>query len=400
MADADTGKRRRITVLGATGSIGDSTLDLIAAAPEHYEVVALVGHRNLDKLAALARRFRPERVVTADPDGGARLADLLSGTGIAVAAGKAAAIEAAAMPADIVVAAIMGAAGLEPTLAAVRTGTTVALANKECLVCAGDLLTAEVARAGGRLLPVDSEHNALFQVFERANAGAIEKLILTASGGPFRTWTREQMAAAGPEQALKHPNWSMGAKITIDSATLMNKGLEVIEAAHLFPEVEKRIDVLVHPQSVVHGLVVYRDGSVLAQLGAPDMRVPIAHCLHWPSRGTTDARRLDLAAVGGLQFEAPDPDRFPALRLALDAMTRGGGTPAALNAANEIAVAAFLERRIGFLDIAALVADGIAAADRRGLLAAPADIPTVLELDQMVRRLTDELLHTRASVPS
>ncbi len=400
MDGVDGRGRRRITVLGATGSIGDSTLDLVAADPDRYAVVALVANRNLEKLAALARRFRPERVVTADPAGGERLRDLLSGTGIAVAAGREAAIEAAAMPADIVVAAIMGAAGLEPTLAAVRTGTTVALANKECLVCAGDLLTAEVARAGGRLLPVDSEHNALFQVFETKNAPAVEKLILTASGGPFRTWSREQMAAAGPEQALKHPNWSMGAKITIDSATLMNKGLEVIEAAHLFPQVEKRIDVLVHPQSVVHGLVVYRDGSFLAQMGAPDMRIPIAHCLHWPARGTTAAPRLDLAAVGRLHFEAPDHERFPALGLALAAMARGGGAPAVLNAANEIAVAAFLARRIGFLDIADLVADAMTAAEGRGLMAAPGDIAAVLDLDRTVRTLTGELLVTRARLAS
>lgn len=398
MEDADAGARRRITILGATGSIGDSTLALVAAEPERYAVVALVANRNVEKLAALARRFRPERVVTADPACGARLAELLSGTGIAVAAGPDAAIEAAALPADIVVAAIMGAAGLEPTLAAVRTGTTVALANKECLVCAGDLLTAEVTRAGGRLLPVDSEHNALFQVFERANAPAVEKLILTASGGPFRTWSRERMATAGPEQALKHPNWSMGAKITIDSATLMNKGLEVIEAAHLFPQVEKRIEVLVHPQSVVHGLVVYRDGSVLAQLGAPDMRIPIAHCLNWPARGTTAAPRLDLAAVGTLQFEPPDLDRFPALGLALAALAAGGGAPAVLNAANEIAVAAFLARQIGFLDIAGLVGEAMALADGRGLLAAPADIAAVLALDGIVRALTGELLRSRATL--
>jgi 1-deoxy-D-xylulose-5-phosphate reductoisomerase len=346
---------RSVTVLGATGSVGCNTVDLLARNRDRFRVVALTANSNVGLLAEQARLLEPQVAIIGDPNKRDDLRDALQGTAVEVMAGEAAIIEAAARPVDIVVAAIVGAAGLRPTLAASRQGSIVAIANKECLVCAGDLVMAEVERSGATLLPVDSEHNAIFQVFEAANAAEVERLILTASGGPFRTWTLEEMAAATPAQAVAHPNWDMGRKISVDSATLMNKGLELIEAAYLFPVPADRIEVLVHPQSVVHSLVAYVDGSVLAQLGTPDMRTPIAYTLSWPERMAAPAKRLDLAEIGELAFEKPDLKRFPALGLARSALTRGNGSTAILNAANEVAVANFLDERIGFLDITAVV---------------------------------------------
>jgi 1-deoxy-D-xylulose-5-phosphate reductoisomerase len=372
---------KTVTVLGSTGSVGTQTLDLLERAPERFAVEALVGGRNVTLLAEQARRLRARRAVIADPGGHRALAEALAGTGIAVASGPEAVEEAAAAPADWTMAAITGAAGLPATLAAIRRGAAVALANKEALVCAGELMLGAVAAHGATLLPVDSEHNAIFQSMADGNRGAIEAITLTASGGPFRTASLDEMARARPEAALRHPVWSMGAKISIDSATMMNKGLEVIEAARLFGLPSEAIRVLVHPQSVIHGMVHYRDGSVLAQLGEPDMRVPIAHTLAWPQRLATPAKRLDLAEHGRLDFEAPDPVRFPALRLARAALEAGGGAPCALNAANEVAVAAYLGGQIGFLDIAAIVDHVL---QRLGDEPA-ATLPAVVELDARAR---------------
>ena len=366
---------KTIVLLGATGSIGTSTIDIVKAHPDRFRVAGVSAHRDVAKLAAIA-----------DPAGLPELRARLAGSGIEATAGADAIDELAARDADLVLVAITGFAGLRPTLVAVRAGRTVALANKESLVAAGPLVLAAVEAAGARLLPVDSEHNAIFQVLETRALDAVEKVILTASGGPFRSWTLEEMAAARPEQALRHPNWSMGAKITIDSATMMNKGLELIEAFHLFPLGLDRLDVLVHPQSIVHGLVAYSDGSSLAQLGNPDMRTPIAYCLHHPERGPSPIRPLDLARVGTLTFEAPDPVRFPALRLARAALERGGTAPAVLNAANEIAVAAFLDRRIGFLDIAGAVETALEEGERTGLLAEPRSLADVETADREARR--------------
>jgi 1-deoxy-D-xylulose-5-phosphate reductoisomerase len=346
---------RRVTVLGSTGSIGVNTADLLAGDRDAYAVEALVGHRNIERLAAQAKDLKAKFAVTADESQYRALKDALSGSGIEVAAGAEAVLEAARRPADWVMAAIVGAAGLAPTLEAVRRGVHVALANKEVMVCAGDLVTAEAKKHGATMLPVDSEHNAIFQVFNDSQRKAIEKIVLTASGGPFRKTSIEEMASKTPAQAVAHPNWSMGAKISVDSATMMNKGLEVIEAHHLFALGSDQLDVVVHPQSVIHGLVYYTDGSVLAQLGSPDMRTPIANTLGWPNRIPAPSARLDLGKVAQLTFEAPDPIRFPALRIAREALIAGGGAPTVLNAANEIAVAAFLDHRIGFLDIAATV---------------------------------------------
>ena len=346
---------KTVTVLGSTGSVGTQTLDLLIAEPDRYAVIALVGGRNAERLAEQAIRLRARLAVVADEAAYPVLAAALAGTGIEAACGAAAVVAAAGEAADWTMAAIGGAVGLPATLAAIRRGRSVALANKEALVSAGDVMLQAVAAHGATLLPVDSEHNAIFQAMADGNRSAIERITLTASGGPFRTATVDEMRAARPESALRHPVWSMGAKISIDSATMMNKGLELIEAARLFGLDSTRIDVLVHPQSVVHGMVHYSDGSILAQLGSPDMRVPIAHTLAWPERLATRAPRLDLAALGRLDFTAPDPVRFPALRLAREALLAGGGAPCVLNAANEVAVAAFLQRRIGFLDIAATV---------------------------------------------
>ncbi len=352
---------RSVTVLGSTGSVGRNTVELIAREPGRFAVEALAANRNVALLAEQARSLRARHAVVADESCYAELKDALAGTGITVAAGAKAVVEAAQRPADWVMAAIVGAAGLESTMAAAGRGAIVAFANKECMVCAGTLLMAEVRRAGATLLPVDSEHSAIFQVFETERREAVSRLILTASGGPFRTWTRERMAAATPTEAVTHPNWSMGAKISVDSATMMNKGLEIIEAHHLFAMPSEKIDVLVHPQSVVHSLVEYRDGSVLAQLGTPDMRTPIAVALGWPDRIATPGDRLDLVKAGRLDFEPPDPARFPALRLARQALQSGGAAPTILNAANEVAVQGFLDGRIGFLDIERVVERTLAA---------------------------------------
>jgi len=372
-------------VLGATGSIGESTLDLVGRDPDAYEVIALTGGRNVARLAELAIRHRAKLAVLADPDGYGDLKDALAGSGIEAACGERALLEAASRPADWIMAAIVGAAGLKPTLRAVRQGTATALANKECLVSAGDLFMNEVARHSTTLLPVDSEHSAALQAMTGTAAKSIDQVCLTASGGPFRTWSLQQMADAGPEQALKHPNWSMGAKVTIDSATLMNKGLELLEAHHLFDLPPEKLDVLVHPQSIVHCLVSMRDGSVLAQLGCPDMRTPIAYSLAWPERMSVPDMRLDLAKVATLTFEAPDPERFPALRLAMEALASGGSAGTVLNAANEIAVAAFLDNRLGFLGIAGLVETTLAgSADLIGLK--PQTVSEVFEIDEEARR--------------
>ena len=346
---------RGVTILGATGSIGTSTLDLIDSARDRFRIEALTANKDVAKLAQLARHFGAKLAVIADPALHGALKDALSGTNIATACGPEGLIAAAESDADIVMAAIVGAAGLPPVVTAVRRGATIAFANKECLVSAGEFMMREVSAHGATLLPVDSEHNAIFQVFDPAAKAHIVRLILTASGGPFRTWTAEQMRAATPAQAVAHPNWSMGAKISVDSATMMNKGLEVIEARYLFDMPEPQLDVVVHPQSVIHSLVEYADGSMLAQLGAPDMRTPIAHALAWPQRMKTTGQTLDIAKAGPLSFEPADPVRFPALRLAREALQAGGSAPTILNAANEIAVAAFLDSRIGFLDIASTV---------------------------------------------
>lgn len=349
------GSKRRVTILGSTGSIGCNTIDLIERNRDGYVVEALTAKGNAALLAEQAKSLGAGLAVVADPESYGALKDALAGSGIEAAAGPEAVIEAARRPADWVMAAIVGAAGLRPTMAAIRRGATVALANKETLVCAGTLVLEEVARHGATLLPVDSEHNAIFQVFDGSQRDSIDRIILTASGGPFREWTLDAMGHATREQALAHPKWKMGAKISIDSATMMNKGLELIEAHHLFALPEDRIDVAVHPQSIVHGLIAYRDGSVLAQLGSPDMRTPISYALAWPKRMEAPTPRLDLAAIGKLTFEAPDEIRFPALRLARNALREGGGAPTILNAANEIAVGAFLAGEIGFLDIARTV---------------------------------------------
>lgn len=377
------GAPRRVSILGSTGSVGRSTVALLdAAAPGEFAVVALVAGQDAAGLAEQALRLRPEIAVLAEERALPELRARLAGSGIACAGGREAVLEAAARPADWTMAAIVGAAGLGPVLAALGQGATLALANKEALVCAGDIVLQAAARHGATLLPVDSEHNAIFQVLEAAEPAAIERIILTASGGPFREASLEQMARATPEQAVRHPVWSMGAKISIDSATMMNKGLELIEAARLFPVPEERLGVLVHPQSAVHGLVQYRDGSLLAQLGTPDMRTPIAHALAWPRRMAVELPRLDLAALGRLDFAEPDLARFPALRLAREALRAGSGAPTILNAANEVAVGLFLERRLGFLDIAAVVEDTLAA------LGAPAvpDLDAVLALDAAARQ--------------
>ena len=381
-------RSRRISILGATGSVGTSTADLVRRNPDAFDVSVLTANRNAADLAVLARELRPDLAIVADETAYSELKQALAGTGIEVAAGADALVQAAREPVDMTVAGIVGAAGLDSALAAIQQGAIVALANKECLVCAGDLVLAECAAAGTTLLPLDSEHNAIFQVFETENADDVEKLILTASGGPFRTWSRAQMAVATPEQAVAHPNWDMGRKISVDSATMMNKGLELIEAAYLFPVASQNIEVLVHPQSVVHSMVAYSDGSMLAQLGPPDMRVPIAHALAWPSRMTTPVERLDLAAIGTLDFEAPDNERFPAIALARAALEAGQGTTAVLNAANEVAVQRFLDGRIGFLDIAKLVEETLVRVVARPVRT----LDDFRDLDTETRAVTESLV--------
>lgn len=356
--------QKSVTILGATGSVGLSTLDLMSRHKERFRLDTVTANRSATELAALAVKHNARRAVVADAAAYDELKQALSGTGIEAAAGPHALEQAAGDGVDFVMAAIVGSAGLAPTLAAVRAGSDVGLANKECLVCAGDIVMAEVRRCGGALLPVDSEHNAIFQVFDLERSDAVARIVLTASGGPFREWTAKAMRAATPEQAVAHPNWSMGAKISVDSASMMNKGLEVIEAWHLFPVKPDQIDVLVHPQSVIHSMVEYVDGSTLAQLGSPDMRTPIASCLAWPERISAPSPKLDLAALRQLTFEAPDLERFPALRLARNCLEAGSEASTVLNAANEMAVAAFLERRIGFLDIAAIVEECLERVNR------------------------------------
>ena len=346
---------RSVSILGATGSIGTSTLDLIEREPQRFEVTVLTAQRDVAGLADAARRTNAGLAVIGDPSLYEALKQALSGTSTRVAAGEQAIVDAASLGADWTMAAIVGIAGLKSAMAALSAGGTVALANKESLVSAGALMTQAAQANGATLLPVDSEHNAVFQCFDHAAPGSIRRVTLTASGGPFRDWSIEAMRAATPAQAVKHPNWSMGAKISVDSATLMNKGLELIEAYHLFPLPAEGFDAIIHPQSVVHALVDYIDGSVLAQLGTPDMRTPIAHSLAWPQRMATPCKPLDLTMVGRLDFSAPDLDRFPALAIAREVLAAGGARPAILNAANEVAVAAFLEGRIGFLDITLIV---------------------------------------------
>ncbi len=382
--------RKSITILGATGSVGQSTMDLVLRNPGAFEVVALTARTDVDGLAKAARAASAKCAVIGDE---ARFADLkaaLSGTGIHVAAGEAAVVDAARRGADWTMAAIVGCAGLMPVMAALEGGKTLAFANKEALVSAGSLMMDAARASGATLLPVDSEHNAIFQCLDQSAPKGVARIILTASGGPFRTIALAEMAKATPEQAVAHPNWSMGAKISVDSATMMNKGLELIEAHHLFAMPSERLDVVIHPQSVIHSMVEYVDGSVLAQLGATDMRIPIAHTLAWPERMDTPCERLDLVEVGRLDFEAPDLERFPALKLAREAMIAGGAAPGILNASNEIAVAAFLDRQIAFGDITGVVARVL---ERYGP-AAPASLADVLEIDAEARRLASAILES------
>ncbi|NQU60360.1 MAG: 1-deoxy-D-xylulose-5-phosphate reductoisomerase [Rhodospirillales bacterium] len=386
-AETTTGPRS-VTILGSTGSVGANTVELIENNMASYAVEALTANRNVKLLAEQSLRLKPQAAVLADPDGYKELKDLLSGTGIEVAAGPDALIEAASRPADWVMASIVGAAGLKPTLTAVRRGATIGLANKECLVSAGDIFVKEVTSSGATLLPVDSEHSAIFQVFDFDNADRVHRIILTASGGPFRESSLEEMATMTPEQAVAHPNWDMGAKISVDSATMMNKGLELIEAFHLFPVPEDRIEILVHPQSVIHSMVDYVDGSVLAQLGTPDMRTPIAYALAWPKRMAASAPRLDLAEIGTLTFEAPDFERFPALKLARQALKAGGSATTILNAANEVAVRHFLDKKIGFLDIYRVVGETLDAVPGGAL----ENLDDVSEADAEARRIAEQLV--------
>ncbi|MEL6508027.1 MAG: 1-deoxy-D-xylulose-5-phosphate reductoisomerase [Pseudomonadota bacterium] len=392
---------RRVAILGSTGSVGVSTLDLIAHAhargDDSIKVAALTAHNNAALLVAQARAFHPDFVAIGNEDRLDEVRSALADLPVEVGAGPGAIIEAAERDSAWVMGAIVGAAGLAPTLAAARRGADVALANKECLVCAGDVLMGAIETAGGALLPVDSEHNAIFQVFDFERPDRITRLILTASGGPFRTRTAEEMSDVTPEQAVAHPNWSMGAKISVDSATMMNKGLELIEAAHIFPTPHERIEILVHPQSVIHSMVEYTDGSVLAQLGTPDMRTPIASTLAWPDRMESPSEKLDFAKVATLTFEAPDPERFPALRLAREAVARGGAFPALLNAANEVAVAHFLDRRLAFRDIANTTAHVLEAAARENWPAHLDTLDEVMRADETGRRLAEEFCKTRAA---
>ena len=386
-----SGQPRRVTILGSTGSIGQSTVDLLSRHRDQFTVEALTAHHNAALLAEQARKLGARFAAVVEPAEYAALKDALAGTGIEAACGRAALVEAAERPADWVMAGIVGAAGLEPTLAAIRRGRIVAFANKEVLVCAGTLFMREVVANGATLLPVDSEHNAIWQCFDFARVEGIEKITLTCSGGPFRERSLAEMRDMTPAQAIAHPTWRMGAKISVDSATLMNKGLELIEAHHLFQFAAERIDIVVHPQSIIHGMVTYRDGSVLAHLGSPDMRTPIAYALGWPDRTAAPTKRLDLAEVGRLTFEAPDDTRFPALHIAREALTQAGA-PTVLNAANETAVHAFLAEEIGFLDIAATV--------ERTLEALPGgkldSLDDVYDLDRVARATAAQMIAKHA----
>jgi 1-deoxy-D-xylulose-5-phosphate reductoisomerase len=387
---------RRVSVFGSTGSVGVSTLDLFEQAGAEVEVVALAAGRNVARLAEQALRWRPELAVIEDETLLPDLRERLAGSGVAAAGGPSAVIEAAQAEAQWVMSAIVGFAGLGPTWAAARAGAVVALANKESLVCAGPALLRTAKLAGGAVIPVDSEHSAIFQVLDPLNAQHVARLILTASGGPFRQWSAEQMAQATVEQAVAHPQWDMGRKISVDSATMMNKGLEMIEAAYLFAMPPERLDVIVHPQSIVHSLVEYADGSTLAQLGPPDMRTPIACAYAWPERIPWPAPKLDLAAIGQLTFEEPDLGRFPALKIAKEALAAGGAAPAVMNAANEVAVAAFLDRRIGFLDIAGTVAETLSRLAGQRLSGGDDALETARQVDAAARRTAGEIVGARA----
>jgi 1-deoxy-D-xylulose-5-phosphate reductoisomerase len=383
---------RSVSVLGATGSIGDSTMDLLRASPERYRVEALTANTNVEDLVKLAKEFRARFVAVADASKLGELRAALAGTGIESGGGDSAIIEAAERPADWLMAAVSGAAGLKPALAAVDRGATIALANKECLVCAGDFFMQRAAKAGACILPADSEHNALFQALGSGNREELTRVIITASGGPFRTWAAADIEQATLAQALKHPNWSMGQKITIDSASMMNKGLEVIEASYLFALSPDEIDVLVHPQSIIHGMVEFTDRSVMAQLGSPDMRTPIAHCLGWPDRIVGRAAPLDLAKIGSLTFEAPDYERFPGLKLAYDALRTGNGATTVYNAANEVAVAAFIAQKIRFGAIARLVEATMNEWVRAGNLAPLSSADDAIAVDHKARKIAATLL--------
>ncbi len=391
VGQAPRARELTVSLLGATGSIGTSTIDLLRMERDRFRVEAVTAQSNASALAKLAREVGARVAVVADTASYGELKDALARSGIEAAAGEGAVAEAAQRPADWVMAAITGAAGLRPTMMAVERGATVALANKECLVCAGTLFMRRAAECGAMVLPVDSEHNAIFQALSAGRREDVSRIILTASGGPFRTASAAEMRNATVKQALKHPNWSMGAKVTIDSATMMNKGLELIEAHHLFGFPSEQIDIIVHPQSIVHGVVEYRDGSLIAQLGPPDMRVPIANCLAWPER-MAGAARLTLAQMGTLTFEPPDVVRFPALRLAREALVAAGAAPTVLNAANEIAVHEFIGGRLGFAGIAALVEATIEAAQGRGLMREPTDVDEAIAVDQDSRSLAQHLL--------
>ncbi|HEX3506517.1 MAG TPA: 1-deoxy-D-xylulose-5-phosphate reductoisomerase [Xanthobacteraceae bacterium] len=391
---------KTVTILGATGSIGSSTADLLRRDPENYAVEAVTANRDAVALARLARELGARFAAVADKAAYAELKSELSGSGIEAAAGPEALVEAAQRPAEWVMAAITGAASLAPTLAAAERGAAVALANKECLVCAGALFMRRAAAAGANVLPVDSEHNAIFQALGSGRREDVRRIILTASGGPFRTFTAAQIRNVTVEQALKHPIWSMGPKVTIDSATLMNKGLELIEAHHLFALPPEELDVVVHPQSIIHGLVEFRDGSVIAQLGSPDMRIPISHCLAWPVRMGTPAARLNLAQVSTLSFEEPDLVRFPALAIARRALATGGSAPTILNAANEVAVREFVEKRLGFSGIPALVEATLEGMTQRGETGEPQTVDEALAVDHNARRLAADLLPEIAAMAS
>jgi 1-deoxy-D-xylulose-5-phosphate reductoisomerase len=386
-------KRRTISILGATGSVGSSTLDLVERSPDRFEVIALTAAKNVAALADAALRTNAKLAVIDDTALLPELERRLAGSNCRATTGKEALAEAASGEAEWVMAAIVGCAGLEPVMAAIEAGRTIALANKESLVTAGELMITAARTHGATILPVDSEHNAIFQCLAGSHSYDIAKLVLTASGGPFRNWTRDQMAVATPDQAVAHPNWSMGAKISVDSATMMNKGLELIEAHHLFALPSERLEVIIHPQSVIHSMVEFVDGSVLAHLGSPDMRIPIAHALAWPERMETPAEKLDLARIGTLNFEAPNLDQFPSLKVARQAMEMGGALPVVLNAANEEAVAAFLDRRIGFLAIVDMVEEALARMDA----SKPQSIADVIDIDRRTRALANDLMSEMAA---
>ncbi len=383
---------KTITILGVTGSIGQNTAELVQANPEKFKVKSVIAQKSVEKLTALAKSLRAEQAVIADDTKYKELKDALAGSGIEVVAGKEAMLEAAGEKADLFLSSAVGFCALEPTLAAIRAGSNIGLANKECLVCAGDLMNDEVAKAGVKLLPIDSEHNSIYQIFDFKRKEDVEKIILTASGGPFRNFTKDELANITPAMAIKHPNWSMGAKISVDSATLMNKGLEVLEAYYLFPVEKKQIDVLVHPQSIIHGLVTYKDGSMLAGMSFPDMKIPISYALGYPERLANDTKRIDLAAIGSLNFEKPDNDKFPCLGLARNALELGAKAPIALNAANEIAVEAFLNGRISFVQIAyvvEMVVEKIISSAKNAV----ETLEQVFEVDLESRKLAEQLIN-------